>query len=77
MHPLASETILSVRAVSLKRQGNEREKKPQVLLDMCESYSSCLQNISFLKGKKVRKSFSPLVLEMPQLITTPSQRGMS
>lgn len=56
MHPLASETSLSVKAVSLKRQGNEREKKTQVLLDMCESYSSCLQNISFPKGKKLEKA---------------------
>lgn len=75
MHPLASETIPSAKAVSLKRQGNEREKN-QILLDMCASYSSCLQNISFPKLKKARKSFCALLLVMPQLITT-SLRGMS
>lgn len=56
MCPLASETILSAKAVSLKRQGNEREKS-QILLDMCESYSSCLQNTSFPEGKKLEKAF--------------------
>lgn len=72
MHPLASETILSAKAISLKRQGNERENKMRDTTsdDMFESYSSCLQNTSFPKGKKVRKRFHALLSEIPQLISS-------
>ena len=59
MHPLASETVLSAKAISLKRQGNERENKMRDTTsnDLFESYSSCFQNTSFPKGKKLEKAF--------------------
>jgi len=59
MHPLASETVLSAKAISLKIQGNERESKMRDTTsnDMFESYSSCLKNISFPREKKFEKAF--------------------
>lgn len=59
MDPLASETFLLAKAIPLKRQGNERENemKDTTSNDMFEFYSSCLQNTSFPKGKKLEKAF--------------------
>lgn len=57
MCPLASETILSAKAVSLKRQGNEREKKARYYLICVDPILAVYKISVFQKQKKLEKAF--------------------